>query len=55
MADAVLRLEDAERRLAEIADLVPAALVAWACHHRDDVRDALREVERLASSDDSHT
>ena len=42
------RLEAAERRLAEIAALVPGALSAWACHHREDVRAAWGEVERLA-------
>ena len=49
------RLEDAERRLAEIAALVPDALLDWACNYRDKERKAWAEVERLASSDNSHT
>ena len=49
------RLEDAERRLAEIAALVPGALCGWAEHNRAEVRRALLEIERLASSDNSHT
>ena len=50
MADAALRLEDAERRLAEIAALVPDALLDWACNYRDKERKAWAEVERLSKS-----
>ena len=55
---AQLRLDDcrdAQRRLAEIAALVPDALLDWACNYRDKERKAWAEVERLASSDNSHT
>ena len=44
------RLEDAERRLAEIAALVPDALLAWSCNYRDETREAWAEVERLATT-----
>ena len=44
------RLEDAERRLAEIAALVPDALLDWACNYRDKEREAWAEVERLSKS-----
>ena len=42
------RLEDAERRLAEIAEIVPGALLSWACNYRDVEREAWAKVERLS-------
>ena len=44
------RLEDAQRRLAEIAAIIPGALAAWACNYRDVEREAWSKVERLAKT-----
>lgn len=41
---------DLEQRRAQIADLVPDALVDWACNYRPELHDKLIEIERLAKT-----
>ena len=48
VADLTGAYQDLRRRLAEIAALVPPALVDWVCNYRPELHEKLEEIGEIA-------